>query len=223
MQVLRSEGGLLLRRAGASDVPVLARWRSDPRVLEFYGGRDRALNERGVRDRYFVRHRDPDTGRYYEFQPCLVKRDARPVAFVQYYRLPKFEQGLFDDAPGDLTYAIDFFIGEPALWGQGLGTRMIGLVRDYLLEHRGARRVVADPRVDNPRSVRALEKAGFRKVRVLPGREVHEGGRRDCWFMQFSAKGPSRGRRRRAGRDRPDAGARAGPGHEVGGESRWRT
>ena len=183
--VLERRRGLGLRAAELSDLPLLARWRSDPRVLEFYGGRDRPRDENDVRQHYFRRRRDPATGRYYEFRPCMVETDGGPIAFVQYYRLPRRESDLFESAPTERTYGIDFLIGDPLLWGKGLGSRLITLTRDFLCQERGAVRVVSDPRVENLRSVRALEKAGFRKVRILPARELHEGIRQDCWWMEY--------------------------------------
>jgi aminoglycoside 6'-N-acetyltransferase len=191
MHVLRSAAGLVLRPAGTVDVPLLARWRPDPRVLEYYGGRDKPLDELAVRRHYFGKHRDPATGRFYEYRPCIVETERGPVAFVQYYRLPLLEVRLFGCSPNERTYGIDFFIGDPSSWGKGLGTQLIGLVRDFLRGTLGADRVVADPRVENPRSVRALEKAGFRKMRVLPGREIHEGVPRDCWLMEYRRPGES--------------------------------
>lgn len=175
----------MLRAAELSDVPLLARWRSDPRILEFYGGRDKPQGETDVRQHYFRRRRDPATGRYYEFRPCMVETEGGPIAFVQYYRLPRRESDLFESTPPQRTYGIDFFIGDPLLWGKGLGPRLITLARDFLRRERRAVRVVSDPRVENGRSVRALEKAGFRKVRILPARELHEGIWHDCWWMEY--------------------------------------
>lgn len=185
MARLRSAAGLALRDAELADVSLLARWRSDPRVLEFYGGRDKPLDPASVRSRYFLRRRDSVTGRFYEYRPCIVETDRGPVGFVQYYRLPWRESALFGYAPEERVYAVDYFIGETSLWGRGLGPRLVELVRDYLVEARSALRVVADPRVTNPRSVRSLEKAGFRKVRLLPAHEVHEGVLSDCWLMEY--------------------------------------
>jgi aminoglycoside 6'-N-acetyltransferase len=182
---LRSAPGPLLRAAEVGDAPLLARWRSDPRILEFYGGRDKPLDEAAVRSYYFGRRRDPGTGRFQEYRPCIAETERGPVAFVQFYRLPRHETRLFGVSSGERTHGIDLFIADPRLWGKGLGTRLIGLTRDYLCEARGAVRVMADPRVENLRSVRALEKAGFRKIRILPSREIHEGIPSDCWLMEY--------------------------------------
>jgi len=185
MTLLRSAPGLRLRTAEPADIPLLARWRTDPRVLEFYAGRDRPLDEAGVRARYFCPHRDPTTGRFYEYRACVAETGSGPVGFVQYYRLPRADAGLFGCSPEERAYAVDLFLGEPARWGHGLGSRLLALVRDHLVERRDARRIFADPRVENLRSVRALEKAGFRKVQLLAARSVHEGDRADCWLMEY--------------------------------------
>lgn len=185
MRRLRALPGLVLRAAEPGDIPLLARWRSDPRVLEFYAGRDRPLDERGVRERYFGRRRDPATGRFYEFRACVAENDEGPVAFLQYYRLPVADARLFGCSSGDRAFGVDLLIGPPALWGRGLGSRLLSLARDYLIETRRATRVMADPRAENRRSVRAFEKAGFRKRRLLPARAIHEGARQDCWLMEY--------------------------------------
>ena len=185
MWIMYSAPGLLLRAAEAPDVPLVTRWLSDPRVLAFYGGRDKTINENVVRQRYFSRRRDPITGRFYEHRACLVEVEGTPTAFVQYYRLGVSDAEFFGYPRNDRSYGFDLFIGSPEMWGRGLGPRLIELTRDYLRRKRGAVRVVVDPQVDNTRSVRAFEKAGFRRTRRLLAREIHEGVPRDCWLLEY--------------------------------------
>jgi len=35
-------------------------------------------------------------------------------------------------------------------------------------------------------AVRCYEKSGFKKVKLLPAHELHEGAMRDCWLMERS-------------------------------------
>lgn len=189
-----SAPGLLLRAAERSDIPLIAHWMSDPRILKFYGGCDRPLDEEKIRQKYFRRRRDPATGRFYEYRACIVEVGKTgkpgwqcevPAAFVQYYRLPPSEVDMFGYPLYDRSYGFDLFLGEPELWGTGVGSQVVELMRDYLCHMRGAVRVVLDPRLDNPRDIHAYVKARFRKIRVLPGREVHEGSARDCQLMEY--------------------------------------
>jgi aminoglycoside 6'-N-acetyltransferase len=80
-------------------------------------------------------------------------------------------------------FGVDMFIGEPELWDRGLGTKALAILVAYLYAAAGARGIVIDPRVANARAIRAYEKAGFRKVKVLPRHEFHEGAWYDNWLM----------------------------------------
>ncbi|MDE2044775.1 MAG: GNAT family N-acetyltransferase [Thermoplasmata archaeon] len=183
LTLICSSGDLSIRSAMEEDTRMLARWRSDPKVIQFYSGRDRPLDEEGVRRHYFGRETDPGASRVEEYQPCILEVAGRPVGFLQFYRILREDALRFGFAPEERTFGIDLFLGETDLWGQGLGARSIDLLCEFLKRERHADRVMADPRVDNPRSVRAFEKARFRKARRLEGHEVFEGVPRDCWLM----------------------------------------
>jgi len=175
------EGSLSIRplRDEPGDYALMARWLSDPRILEWYHGRDDPLDAGGVVARYGPRALGDDPMR-----PHVVEWNGRPIGYVQCYPLDGWAEtsGLVEEPRG--AWGIDYFIGEPNLWGRGLGTRAVEAMVRHLFEDRGAARVVSDPRADNPRSIRMLEKAGFRRVRLLPDHERHEGAMRDCVLME---------------------------------------
>lgn len=54
---------------------------------------------------------------------------------------------------------------------------------EYLFDVKEARQVLIDPQVSNTRAIRCYEKCGFRKIKLLPRNELHEGEWRDCWLM----------------------------------------
>lgn len=154
-------------------------------MIEYYSGRDRPLDEEGVKSHYFLRSAEPTAGGVEEYEPCILEVDGRAIGFVQFYRIRKADSEQFRYSLSERTFGIDLFIGDPVQWGRGLGTRALSLTTGYLQREKGARRVVADPRADNERSIRAFEKAGFRKVKKLPKHEVFEGTPRDCWLMEW--------------------------------------
>ncbi len=169
-------------RDADDDHAVVAGWLADDEVARHFGGRDRPRSPDALRAKYTERiHRGPAF-------PTLLLRDGRPIGFLQFYALADLDEGeakLFAVPPSDRRrrFGIDLFVGEPALWGTGLGSRAIRAFVDWLFAERDAVAVYADPRVENPRSVRAFEKADMRKLRVLPGHEPYEGSRRDCWLL----------------------------------------
>lgn len=146
-------------------------------VLEFYQGRDRALDPETARRDYFSQQ-GPVTG-------CIVEWEGRSIGFVQFYPLDLSDKISFGYPLGERVFGMDQFIGEPAYWNHGIGTRLVTAVVDYLSNVKGASRIVVDPRTDNARAIRCYEKSGFRKIRMLPAHELHEGRLRDCWLMEF--------------------------------------
>lgn len=184
--VLRSTPDLLLRGLEDRDVPILARWRSDPRVMESYAVYRGPMTETQVRSDFFGGSpaRDRSTGRFFEYRACMVEERGTPVAFVQYHRLRTSDIIQVGSSPSERSYELDLFVGDVDRWGQGLGPRVIDLARDYLIKVRGAVHVIAVPYADNSRSIRAFEKAGFRRTRTNRGAYAAL-GRGDGILMEY--------------------------------------
>lgn len=176
-----------LRDADA-DYEAMARWQSDPRVLEWYGGRDQPLSLGSVTAQY-----GPDARGETPLTPNLILRDGAPAGYLQYYPVEGGERAKYelesDGTDPRRIYAMDLFIGEPALWGSGIGGAVINAVTAFLIAELGADLVVIDPRVANHRAIRCYEKCGFRIVNRLPAHELHEGRHDDCWLMVREAAG----------------------------------
>lgn len=164
------------------DYARMAQWLTDGRVLAFYGGRDHPRPLEVVIAKYRPRicGESPVVA-------CFILHNDDPIGYLQYYRLCDQLSVVGREAYGDwateASYGFDIFIGEPVAWGQGLGTLAVTALVDYLFQQRGAICVTVDPRVDNPRAIRCYEKAGFRKVKLLPKHEHHEGADHDGWLL----------------------------------------
>jgi len=166
-------------RDDAADRALLARWLTDPRLLEWYHGRDDPHDEARVREKYGPRARGETPLRCF-----LAEEGSAPVGYVQGYPLEAWpETRALLPAPAG-AWGIDYFL-DPDRWHRGLGPRMIGAMVDHLFRERAASKVVSDPRAENLRSIRALEKAGFRRVRTLSAHERFEGAMRDCVLMEI--------------------------------------
>ena len=168
--ILARAGGLWIRlmRDDETDYALMSAWLSDPRVLEFFDGRDNPLSIRDARQKYSPRIMGEENT-----TPCIIENDGDAIGYVQFY--PKDVQDV---------WGLDQFIGIPDKWSQGLGTRIVRLMLDYLFTNKHASRCVLDPQVLNLRAIRCYEKAGFQKARLLRRHELHEGELRDCWLME---------------------------------------
>ncbi|MCY0901626.1 MAG: GNAT family N-acetyltransferase [Firmicutes bacterium] len=176
--MLFASGELSVRSLESGDEAVLVRWLSDPRLLRWYEGRDRPHDLQKVRTHYFLDAEE-------RVQRCLVFWQERPVGFLQVYPISDGERMVYGYPEGITAYGMDQFIGEPDLWGCGIGTVLVASVVGWLTQTHGAELVVVDPRVENKRAIHVYERCGFRPIKVLPARELHEGAWHDCWLMEY--------------------------------------
>jgi len=134
-----------------ADMPLVQRWLVEPHVAEWW--------------------HDPTTLEYvsgdldhHDLAQFIVSLDGRPFAYLQCYQIGDWHVSFGPQPEG--TRGLDQFIGEADMLGCGHGSTFIGTFIDQLFA-RGVPRMVIDPRPDNPRAIRAYEKAGFEKVGMV--------------------------------------------------------
>jgi aminoglycoside 6'-N-acetyltransferase len=115
-----------------------------------------------------------------------VEFDKNPIGYIQYYKLSENDKNEYELLTIESTYGIDLFIGETRYWNQGFGTLIIKIILEYLFQKKKAKKVVVDSATINQRVIRCNEKCGFRKVKLLPKHELHEGIYMDCWLMEIT-------------------------------------
>ncbi|TQR19382.1 GNAT family N-acetyltransferase [Psychrobacillus vulpis] len=176
--MLFKNGKLSVRLLELKDNSILVKWLSDPIVLEFYEGRDNAFDLDMVHEKFY--NRDKGVVR------CIVEFDKLPIGYIQYYLLDSDDSKLYGYTDlSDVIYGMDQFIGEVAYWNKGIGTLLVKSMVEFLVEQNQADRVVMDPQTWNERAIRCYEKCGFKKVKLLPKNELHEGEYRDCWLIEY--------------------------------------
>jgi aminoglycoside 6'-N-acetyltransferase len=146
------------------DLPTLCGWWNDPTVMKEVRAEKFKPNLEQVQ-KSWVAWRDAGTMDYHEFIICLGDRSIGEIGYV------------FENVDQE-TASIDIKIGDPSLWGQGLGTEAMMLLIDYLLMHVKAHRITAQPGDWNKRSMRLFEKCGFieTKREWVPVSDFFDGG-----------------------------------------------
>jgi aminoglycoside 6'-N-acetyltransferase len=135
-----------------TDLPLIRRWLQTAEVRRWWGDPD---------EQYDLVSGDLD---HPDMDQFIVALDERPFGYIQRYRLSTWNQGFGDHPPE--TRGIDQFIGEPELIGHGHGSQFIRQFVDEAFGG-GTPRIVTDPDPENGRAVRAYEKAGFERVRLV--------------------------------------------------------
>jgi aminoglycoside 6'-N-acetyltransferase len=98
------------------DYTILAKWLTDPIVLEYYEGRDNPFPLERVQQKYA-----PRLQRLQSTVPCFLLDTDKPIGYLQYYRLSSADCVAFDLATTACPFGMDLFIGESARWNRGMG------------------------------------------------------------------------------------------------------
>lgn len=136
----------------AADLPLIRRWLETPHVAEWW--HDPAEQFELV---------SGDLG-HPDMAQFIVATAAQPFAYLQCYNVSAWDAG-FGPQP-DGTRGLDQFIGEADMLDRGHGSALVRVFAEDLLAN-GTPRVVIDPDPGNTRAVRAYEKAGFSKDRLV--------------------------------------------------------
>ena len=152
-----SESDVGFRPLAVADLPLMYEWLGREHVRRWWGARG-DFEEAVEEYRAAIEGRDPT-----EHYAIVLRGDA--VGLVQTYILADYpEYAALVDA-GDGAAGLDLFIGEEGLIGSGLGTQVIRtFVSEVVFSRAETRACVADPDVRNLASIRAFERAGFRRV-----------------------------------------------------------
>jgi aminoglycoside 6'-N-acetyltransferase len=141
------------RPMAAADLPLLRDWLARPHVTQWWGDPD---------EQFDLVSGDLNEPAMDQF---IVAADGAPFAYLQCYDPHAWpEGGLGAQPPG--TRGIDQFIGVADMVGRGHGSAFIALFVHGLMVG-GTPCVITDPDPDNLRAVRAYEKAGFLKDRLV--------------------------------------------------------
>ena len=134
----------------ADDLPLVRRWLRTAHVSEWWTDSPEEFTFDGD---------DPAVDQF------IVVKDDHPFAYLQCYDPAAWPEGGLGRHPAG-TRGIDQFIGEAEMVDRGHGSAFIrAFIGDLLAQ--GTPRVVTDPDPENIRAVRAYEKAGFLKQRLV--------------------------------------------------------
>ena len=142
-----------LRPLEPEDAHLVSGWYADDRVRRLMG--DLPISRARRRQRYEEAVAGDD-GDVYRFVICQLEDDI-PVGRTDIFAI--------DNVNGSCAFGIT--IGEPARWGQGLGTDAVHAVLDFCFGELRMERVWLDTDAENHRAQAAYRKAGF----TLEGRQ----------------------------------------------------
>lgn len=166
------------------DYKLITKWLSDPEILKYYGGRDKPSSLDQTISKYGPRIKKENY-----IQPCIMEYHHKAIGYLQFYETNNeaYEVGtLIEMEKCEVAYALDLFIGERQYWGMGIGTQLIEKMVDYLFKVKKADGIFIDPQTWNERAIQCYKKSGFKPIKVIEKRELHEGEYKDNLVMMIS-------------------------------------
>lgn len=161
---------IAFRGLSVDDLQQVFLWLLRPHVTKWYAPAPTSFTE--LTAKYGPRTLPGSPVRAY-----MIVVDGKDVGYIQAYPLalfPDYAQGLGCD---DSVAGIDLFIGEELFLGWGLGSRAIRrFVDEVVFAQPGVDSCVAGPAEGNRASIRAFERAGFRRWKVA----ANERGETEC-------------------------------------------
>ena len=181
-----TDGDLVLRPMREDDLPQALVWDNDPDVRHFMQAENQPLFT--LEDLAGMYHYVAQAA--YVFVIEVAGRDIG-TCWLQNMNLERLKRRF----PGLALKRIDLSIGVKALWGRGIGTRVIRLLTRFGLDELGADAIFAAGIYDfNARSLGAFRNVGFRPFDVVPTDSPGKGGAVDHFLViereGFTLAGP---------------------------------
>lgn len=146
-----------------SDLRLMHRWLSDPYLVQIWlNGKPASYSD--IEKKYLprIQGREPT-------DPYLIACNDMPVGYVQSYLWKDYpETSKYFEPEERNASSLDIFIGEPEYRGKGLGPMILrSFLESVVFRKYNADTCMITPLAENTRAIRAYEKAGFRKARLL--------------------------------------------------------
>lgn len=149
------------RRVTTTDFPLLGRWLAQPHVKRWW---NHETSPEAVERDFITSARGEEPN-----EDFLALLDDEPVGLVQRSKLADYPEYLTEYSAivpvPDGTATLDYFIGDPARIGQGLGPRVIAaMVERTWADYPDTPAIIVAVVAANRASWRALEKAGATRI-----------------------------------------------------------
>lgn len=173
---------IAFRALSEDDLPQVFMWLRKPHVSKWYAAAPDTFAETAAK--YGPRTQEGNAVRAF-----IVAVDGRDVGYIQAYAIEDFPEYAGDIGAERGVEGIDVFLGEESVVGRGIGSQVIRrFVDEIVFRGDGALACVAGPAEGDLASIRAFEKAGFLRWKVVKP----EGGERECVLRRENRGGDYR-------------------------------
>lgn len=149
---------MLFTKLKKSHIPLFATWLQHPHITPFW---QETNNLAELEEKFLIKLPQQSV---YAF---IIEHESQPIGYIQYYEAAKVGEGWWPDEKPN-AYGVDLMIGEEKYLNKGLGPIIIKEFIEFLKSrHTNVESIIIDPEPTNTRAIRAFEKAGFQKEKLM--------------------------------------------------------
>ena len=141
---------------------LIHKWCSNNNVYEWF--EQRVLSYDEIKNKYKNKYVD---GKQHLF---MIKDGNKLIGLVQIYQYDDLMIDELKKYPN--IYEFDLFIGERDYLDKGIGTKVVGIVNQFIYDNYQADCIVLRPFKRNVRAIKCYEKSGFRIVAEYDGKDT---------------------------------------------------
>ena len=165
--VLIYKNNMALRRMNNEerDMQLILKWLSEPELLQWVYGEDAPWSIDKVTFK-FSENTAPES----TVTACFIMQDNEEIGYIQYYPITKDSYKFNSNDTYEKVkkgYGTDIFIGDPSLWGHGIGVQALKLLEEHLKNTAAVDLICADPAEDNERALHFWKKIGFSSIDLI--------------------------------------------------------
>lgn len=140
-----------------SDLPLLFEWLALPRVGAWWReSRDwKTFQEKYTKKFINVN----DVGSF------IAYHKSKPIGYIQWYDVAQCP--IRNEQYPERTFGIDLFIADANYIGKGYGPLLMKQFIQAKIMPKNPSKIITDPEITNTQAIRAYEKVGFKKTRIV--------------------------------------------------------
>ena len=135
------------------DYELLEKWYNQKEI--YYNFEQRIISLDEIKEKYY-----PRTLENASIPVYMIEYNDNPIGIIQYQLINERNKKIYN-IENNNCYEIDIFIGNLDFHNQGLGSKCINIISNYLFKEKDANLLVMCPLIENKQAIKCYKKCGY--------------------------------------------------------------
>lgn len=168
VKIMNLEKLLYFKELTRNDLKYMHKWLNQDFVMKWYNKRPYTMKQVETKYLPYINKERPTQG-------YLIYYENSPIGYVQTYKIHDYEDCAQCVGISEVAAGLDIFIGEEKFLHKGLGKLIIHkFLKDIIFHSSETVSCILGCEIDNLAAIKAYEKAGFTRVKIVETEGVTE-------------------------------------------------